>query len=733
MSTIPAPRMQVAPIYALIALFVGAVGAIAGTGRWAADRADDSVQERQTKLFSAGMEAFRTGLAADLERFATLDEVVATAARLPNPDAATWFDVRVTPLLGAFGYDRFFVVEGSGRILYAGEGNSRADPSLFAANAEAVEAQAASVRRPEAPAGPGGVRPVLVDYAVTDGRPIVTFAVPLSFAAPDATTPVLVTEAFLDDYMLADIGHSQPLEDARFTPAPETGERASIPLVDNAGQTIGYVGFVPFTPGADVLRTVTPPITLALLLGVALAVGLFLRWRRASGRAMRSEAKAQHLAFHDVLTGLPNRALFNDRLEQGLARLRGGGHPLALLYLDLDRFKAVNDTLGHSAGDGLMREVAARLRAIVKETDTIARLGGDEFAVLYTELGATAELPLLCARIGEAIGRPFLLAGNEVFVGVSIGVAIAMDGSVGRDDIVRRADIALYRAKSEGRNTYRVFEPEMDHSIQEKRAIEQALRQALQGGDGLEVHFQPLYASREHRIVGVEALMRWNSTVLGPMPPSRFIPVAEETGLIHQLGEFVLRAACRAAVAWPIETLAVNVSPIQFRMAGFAQRVLAIVEETGFEPRRLELEITESVLVEHASAALQELRAAGIRVALDDFGTGYSSLKYLGQYAVDKIKIDKSFVDSVAAHQDARAIVIAMVDLARAMGIRVTAEGVETAEQSAFLASIGCDQLQGYLFAKAMPASQLEVLLLREMAQRMAAVGDGDAARATGT
>jgi diguanylate cyclase (GGDEF)-like protein len=599
--------------------------------------------------------------------------------------------------------------------------------------ADAVAAQIAAVRDPEAPLGPAGVRPLSLDLAVADRSPMLTIAVPMGFGAADANTMVLVTQAFLENHMLAGIGDVQTLEDARFALTPSGGDRADIPLTNAAGETIGYVSFVPFTPGADVLRSIGPTLTIALLIVIAVTAGLFLRWRSASGRAMASEARAQHLAFHDVLTGLPNRALFDDRLEQGLARMRSGGRQMALLYLDLDRFKAINDTLGHMAGDALMREVADRLRAEVKETDTIARLGGDEFAILYTDVETAAEIALLCSRIGEAIGRPFVLNGSEAFVGVSVGVARARDARISREELVRRADIALHRAKAEGRNTYRVFEPEMDRSIQERRRIERALRHALKEGGELEVHYQPLFASSDRHVVGVEALLRWHSPELGDVPPSRFIPVAEESGLIHELGDFVLRTACKAATDWPIETLAVNVSAAQLRVAAFADRVLAIIEESGLQAQRLELEITESVLVEHAGAALRQLRAAGVRIALDDFGTGYSSLSYLGKYAVDKIKIDKSFVDSVAGHQEAQAIVVAMVELARAMDIRVTAEGVETDEQCTFLTSIGCDQLQGFLFARALPADQLHRLLFKETADRLAAANEAPPTRATGT
>jgi EAL domain-containing protein (putative c-di-GMP-specific phosphodiesterase class I) len=299
-------------------------------------------------------------------------------------------------------------------------------------------------------------------------------------------------------------------------------------------------------------------------------------------------------------------------------------------------------------------------------------------------------------------------------------VALTSNAGVNRGDLVRKAGIALYHAKSNGRNCFRVFHREMDRSIQEKHVIEAALRQALERGDQLQVHYQPIFAgTNQDQLVSVEALLRWTNPELGILSPTQFIPIAEDSGLIHPIGEWVLKSACLAALDWPIGTVAVNVSPVQFRAAGFPEKVVAILRETGFPPGRLELEVTEGVLIEGGTQVLKALRAAGVRIALDDFGTGYSSLNYLGRYAVDRIKIDKSFVDPIEQKSDARAIVVAMVDLARAMDIEITAEGVETFGQSKFLSEIGCDQLQGFLFSKAVSATAIQDLLLRNTVAKL--------------
>ena len=392
-----------------------------------------------------------------------------------------------------------------------------------------------------------------------------------------------------------------------------------------------------------------------------------------------------------------------------------------MLYLDLDGFKGVNDTFGHPAGDELIRGVATRLVANVRATDLVARVGGDEFVIIQCDIGAPAAAEILCMRLIEAVCVPFDLAGAQVRVGVSIGIAIGPADASEPIELARKADIALYEAKAGGRGRFMFFAEPMDASIRHRREIESGLRTALAGGDQLEVHYQPLYAAPSGTLCGAEALIRWRHPEHGPIPPSAFVPIAEEGGLIEKMGEWVMDQACRAAVRWPNGTVSVNVSASQLRKADFAMRTLAIVEAAGLNPARLEIEITETSFIQNAASCqpnLTALRARGVKIALDDFGTGYSSFSHLRSFAVDRIKIDRSFVGGIDARDDGRPIIQAIVDLAKASGLKVTAEGVETREQSRVLAEAGCDVLQGYYLGRPMPADRIDALFGTEQADR---------------
>ena len=421
------------------------------------------------------------------------------------------------------------------------------------------------------------------------------------------------------------------------------------------------------------------------------------------------EAQAHHLAYHDVLTGLPNRALFNDNADQAVIRARHG-EKMAILLLDLDRFKNVNDRFGHLAGDALIQEVGKRLARVLDRPDAVARLGGDEFAILLQEEELEIGIEQTLDRILEDLHRPYEILGNQAHVGVSIGVALAPDYGTDRTDLMRKADIALYRAKDEGRDCWRFFTESMDETVQLRAVLESDLRAALATGTGLSVHYQPLIDSRGGKVTGLEALLRWHHPSRGWIAPQLFVPVAEETGLINTLGDWVLREACRVAGEWPNLTIAVNLSPVQFCDEGFAERTCRLVREAGISAHQIEFEVTEGVVLdqnEGVRGALRRLRQEGFRIALDDFGTGYSSLSYLRDFEVDRIKIDKSFVQGLGQTLDAGAIVTAVVTLGHAMGLQVTAEGVETADQEDFLRSAGCNVLQGFLFSRAVPAHQL--------------------------
>jgi diguanylate cyclase (GGDEF)-like protein len=399
-----------------------------------------------------------------------------------------------------------------------------------------------------------------------------------------------------------------------------------------------------------------------------------------------------------------------------------------VMMLDLDRFKHVNDTLGHPAGDSLIRDFSVRLSKLIGGQDTITRLGGDEFAIVQVCTAGMEGPEALCDRILAMVHEPYDVMGSQVFVGTSIGLVLAPEAGTDRSELLRKADIALYRAKSEGRNCYRVFTPEMDETVNLRRIIEEELRIALTTGEGLEVAYQPQIAMGDNSIVGVEALARWRHPTRGYIPPSQFIPVAEQTGLIVQLGEWVLRQACLASQRWPDLFVSVNLSPIQFRASDFANHVISIVRECGADPYKIELEVTESVLLDEecgTADALRALRNAGLRIALDDFGTGYSSLGYLHRFEVDKIKIDRSFTQSLGQGTKAAAVIKAIVSLGHAMSLTVTAEGVETEIQMNFLQTAGCNEMQGYLFSKALSQEQITRLLMQSSSKEIQCCAGG--------
>jgi diguanylate cyclase (GGDEF)-like protein len=480
-----------------------------------------------------------------------------------------------------------------------------------------------------------------------------------------------------------------------------------------AGQKIARFAWTPKQPGAEIVHSVVPFIAVALA-GFALLAAFVLRYMRRTAVAIAAgESRLRHLAMHDPLCGLPNRIFFGERLEAVIEEVRAGRAPAAVFYIDLDHFKDVNDTLGHPVGDELIRNVTLRLSRALRGGDLVARLGGDEFAVISSVGDDTVKMMALAQRMIAAICAPYSIGGQNIVIGASIGIAVIGANCAGGADILRYADMALYRAKNEGRNRACIYDAAMDADLSKRKLLEADLREAIEN-DRLKVYYQPIVNKSGEKVVGVEALCRWTHPTRGEISPVEFIAAAEHSGLIIELGAWVLRRACTDGQAWPGIDVAVNVSPLQFRRTDFADVVERTLAETKFDPGRLELELTESVLlgnVETAEAGMLRLKALGVRLALDDFGTGYSSLLYLRRFPFDKLKIDRSFVLSIEKAADAAAIVHAVVSLGRGLGMKVTAEGVETADQQLFLRAAGVHCMQGYRFGKAVPAAEITARL----------------------
>ncbi|MDJ0512518.1 MAG: EAL domain-containing protein [Methyloceanibacter sp.] len=465
------------------------------------------------------------------------------------------------------------------------------------------------------------------------------------------------------------------------------------------------------------LALVVVTVTTSLLIVMGFSVPAAIASRRIRER-WQAEDKIRYLAMHDSLTGLPNRLQFRQHLEQAIARAKRHNTKIAVLGLDLDRFKNVNDTLGHATGDALLEEVAARLVETIRESDVVGRMGGDEFAVVAENINLPEDAMTLAQRICDALGAPYKVNGHEVTTSTSVGIALGPVANQPVDILMKNADLALYRAKQDGRNAFRFFEPAMDAALQRRRRLEHDLRNAIRKNQ-LYLDYQPQFGLNEGELTGYEALVRWWHPSEGDIPPSTFVPIAEETGLIVPLGEWILKTACTYALGWPDDTrLAVNLSAAQFKTQDVFELVRRVLVETGLGPERLELEITEGTILQNTEAVIEtltKLDALGVSIAMDDFGTGYSSLSYLTRFPVKKIKIDRSFIGTLGTNPQTSAIVSSIVGLGQSLDVTITAEGVETEGQAAMLKHWGCDQVQGYYYGRPeaeVPEDPLEELPL---------------------
>ena len=690
-----------------------------------AQRANEVSLTREQELIRGAITGHGARVLRELESKMTTGP--ATAAVRTNYDPR-WIADRAKWLQTFYAVDGVVIVDGLDQIKYtlfrtaedaAAEVHSGLTPTL-------------ALLRGRLSALPDNVLPVVPDQDLAKpgrgtaliqrflDRPAVVAALAIGsdsdLAAGNEQAPIVFSIKYIDDAMLAEIANRRELIDLHgakdSTAAPAQGEQA-LALTDARGNTIADFMWKPTRPGGQIAGSILPFIAVALA-GFALLIGLMMRYMRRSAEEIRAgESQLRHLALHDPVCGLPNRIYFGDRLEKAINDVRQGGPAAAVFYIDLDHFKDVNDTLGHHIGDELILNVTQRLSRIMRGDDLVARLGGDEFAIITNCASDSYSLQAIAGRIITAVCAPYLISGHNIVIGASIGIAAIDRRARDSADILRYADMALYRAKNEGRNRACIYDAAMDADLSNRKLLEGDLLYAIKN-DGLGAAYQPIMNSSGETIVGVEALARWNHPTLGQIPPSQFIPIAEHSGLIIDLGEWMLRRGCLDGRAWPGLTVAVNVSPLQFRRSDFVEVVERILTETDFPANRLELELTESTLLgnlETAELSMLRLKAIGVRFALDDFGTGYSSLLYLRRFPFDRLKIDSSFVRSIEKAPDAAAIVHAVVSLGRGLGMKVTAEGVETPEQHLFLRAAGVHSMQGYRFGKPGPASEINARL----------------------
>lgn len=687
---------------------------------WSASRIDELSQERQSRTVASALAKSVQKIPYDQESVTIWDDAV---QKLQRPYDVAWIEANLGVWMYAyFKHDRIFIVDPDGKPIYRMiDGKTVADDTTPLDRS--LKDVLAALHKMTAH---GGIRawgkhegdvPRITDLSEVDGRPVLISAMPVVAETQDAAQDIaqahtLVSVRFLDASFVTDLAETHHINGVRFSHTADIARHEqSYPLKNRSGATIGYVVWSSDRPGFSILNDVLPVLATGLA-AISIAVVLLIASLRRTYRDLVfSEAESKHRAVHDPLTGLANRGFFNERVETLLAESRMSGAPLALLFLDLDRFKQVNDTLGHPVGDALIQEVARRISATLSTDDLIARIGGDEFAIIKRENVSRDQVENLCRNIIAIVSQPVDVGGQLASVGISIGVGLSPEAGTEWSELARNADVALYQAKHGGGLGFAFYNEEMSRTVKERQALEADLRRALEGEGELEVVYQPLVSARDFSMTGVEALIRWNHPRLGVVLPPAFIPIAEDSGLIDKLGEKVLREACRTAGALDIDTVAVNVSATQLQHPDFAERLLSILSHSGMDPRRLELEITEGTLLEASGTparVLRELRDKGIRIALDDFGTGYSSLNYLIKLEVDRIKLDRSFLQDIDSCTRSSSVVHSIVAMAKAVGVSVTAEGVETEAQRDFLQTIACDTMQGYLFSP--PVSALSLI-----------------------
>jgi diguanylate cyclase (GGDEF)-like protein len=691
-------------------------------------RADTLAQQRDESLAATALRSWSGRINSSLVAEAAWDDaVVHIADRLDegwiDRNMAGWFS-------HALGVERMMILGPDGRAVYAALRGRRAPAGRLAAYERAARPLVERVRRMEAGRrplrAPDGVHRIAAPiqaaaFVRLEGRPQLLSATLIEpdFGAfgrydPSRPAPVLVAAKELDGEAVARFSHDLMMPHmAAAGPGLRHGWRQDvIPVAGADGAPVATLAWPSRRPGTAIARQAVPVVIFAAFIILIGGAWLIRRTRRLARGLVATQAHALHVALHDAFTGLANRALFEDRLAMALERRRRLGGAVGVFVIDLDRFKQVNDGLGHASGDQLILEAARRIRQVCRASDTVARLGGDEFAVVQADAASVQNVQALAERLSHALAGPVELIGGPCTLSASIGVAV-IEGESEPAEALRRADLALYRAKDQGRGRHVLFADEMDESARVRLQLSSDLGKALEEG-GLEIVYQPQFTPRGRRIEAVEALARWRHPKLGRISPEVFIPIAEEGELIDRIGLFVLGRACEDARRWPGVVTAVNLSAAQLRREGLVDAYVETVRARGCDPSMIELELTETVLLERderTAAALRRLHEAGFRLALDDFGAGHSSLGYLRLYPLEKLKIDRSYVSPLGSGGEDEAVVVAIIRLARALGLSVTAEGVETCEQMQVLARAGCNLLQGFLLSPPLPADEIEAML----------------------
>lgn len=703
----------------------------------------------------AGWSANKT--ATDIER-ALVENALnqSIAAVLNGQKSVAWWDEAVTNtadgalnldfadaefgiyLTETYGHNEIFVLDARDRPIYAYKDGERASPQVYTERqaviapivAEARRGASSSLRARSDEFGRAQMSYKILSRAVksarwaghivsVNGKPavvgVITIIPNVDLSLLETPSKLLVSVSYINEEFISKIARALLLPDLKLTPEPVQKSGVYVePFTGDDGKVDGYLSWTTRKPGQVLLTIILPLVACGVIATGFLSNHMFRRLKRASDELTQREARARHAAKHDALSGLPNRQHLIEELDAklGVLGLGKSGHQIIAAYVDIDRFKDINDTLGHETGDKLIKAVSKRLAARLRTNDFLARFGGDEFAVLNTSLEVDGDARL-AARIASAFDEPFAIDEQSIRVTASVGIAKAPDHGRSADELMRHADIALYEAKSQGRDRAMTFSSDMAKQVETRRSIEVDLRTAIEREE-LKLFYQPVVSCRTGAIVGAEALLRWRHPLRGEISPATFIPIAEIAGLMPSLGTWMLERALQDAKNWPDLELAVNLSPVQFKQTDLKATLQRLTTEHDVAPSRIVLEITEGVLLEatdQTKFVLQDLQEMGFHTALDDFGTGYSSLAYLCNFKFDKIKIDRSFVSNVSNALTSRAIVQSVASLGRGLGMQIVAEGVETEYEAVMMSHFGCTELQGYFFSKPIPAADLTALL----------------------